>query len=1116
MLRSALKLSLLTTAAALMVTPVAEAQQIASTVRGTVTTDDGAAIAGATVTIRDTRTGRTTVRATDKDGAFLAPSLQVGGPYTVTVESSGYQSRRIEGVQVSLGSTTDLSVQLDVAGQAIEEMVVTASSIQTVTQLAVGPSSLFTETQIEALPSIGRDFRDILRLDPRVTVNPGGDNAISCGGNNNRFNTYTIDGVNVTDGFGLNASGLPSRNTTPVPLDATREVSVEFAPFDVGYGQFTGCNINLVTKSGTNEFHGSAFGVYNNEGLTGSSIDGETVNQQPFDDWNWGAELGGPIIKDKLFFYVAYEETDDADIQIEGPAGASGFANSSSVTLSQVEEIQEILETTYGQNTGGIQRTLPESTRRIFSRVDWFINDKHRAEFSYTRVREENTEPDDFGFEDFAFSNNFEVEGSKVDIFSGRLFSQWTDNLTTEIRYSRNDNDDIQGPLGGGERTGSGDFVNRFLINTGNGTVISGPGFSRSTNQLNTTRDQVRIKADYTLANHHFTAGYELDRFDVFNAFLQNSVGTLEFNSIDDLRNGILNTGSRTDTGAADSFSGDITDAAADFARSLHSIYLQDEWQATPDLSVTLGLRYDFYTSGDSPTRNPRFVERYGFDNTQAYDGLDILMPRLGITYDAPWDFAGQTTFRAGAGVFSGGDPTVWFSNAFTNFGASNGRGRIVDPACTAADAVVLDANGNFTGFPSCIFQSAQQQALGNNGPVDAVDPNFKLPSVVRGNFGFTHFTDFGGAASGVFDDWTINFDVMHTRRRNAPDVIDLTLTPVGFAPDGRPIFNRIDALLPGCNATFVGPRDGYSGPRDQLAEGGACDDPTTDQDTLLTNVRGSNGGDTSVTIRFDRGFDYTMFDKPGGFNVGFGYTYVSAKDVNPTTSSTAGSNVEEVALSVVNNAPLANSSFLIRHNLVVNATWRQDFFRDLTTSVGLVYRATEGNPFSYTFNDRTTENLFGDTDNEARQLLFVPTGPNDPRFDFSQFTQGEVNAFFAALEAQGLNRYAGQISPRNAFFDPWQHDLDLRFQQDLPTFFEGHRFQFFVDIENVLNLINDSWNLRERYDRGDVGEAVPLIGATLSDDGGTYIVNELDTPVLQRTFNASLWSVQFGLRYEF
>ncbi|MBK5910973.1 hypothetical protein CCR85_05635 [Rhodothalassium salexigens] len=1111
MLRSALKLSLLTTAAALMATPVAEAQQIASTVRGTVTTDDGAAIAGATVTIRDTRTGRTTVRATDQDGSFRVANLQVGGPYTVTVESAGYQSRRIEGVQISLGATTDLDVALDVAGQAVEEIVVTASSVQTVTQLAVGPSSLFSEAKIESLPSIGRDFRDTLRLDPRVTLNQGNDNALSCAGNNNRFNTFTIDGVNVSDNFGLNASGLPSRNTTPIPLDATREVSVEFAPFDVGYGQFTGCNINLVTKSGTNEFHGSAFAVYNNEGLTGSSIDGETVNQQPFDDWNWGAELGGPIIKDKLFFYVAYEETDDADVQVEGPAGAGGFANESDVTLDEVEEVQQILESTYGQNTGGIQRTLPESTRRIFSRLDWFINDQHRFEFTYTRVREENTEPDDFGFEDFAYANNFEQEGSKVDIYSGRLFSEWTDNFTTEIRYSRNDNEDQQGPVLGGERTGGDDFVNRIIVEAPNGSLISGPGFFRSANELNTTRDQARIKADYTLSNHHFTVGYELDRLSVFNLFVPNSVGTLEFASIDDLRQGIVDFGF-----GSDSFSGDIRDAGADFTRNLHSLYLQDDWQVTSDLSVVLGLRYDFYTSSDEPARNERFVQRYGFDNTQSYGGLDILMPRLGISYDSPFEFYGQTTFRAGAGVFSGGDPTVWFSNAFTNFGASNGSGLIFDAPCTAADADVVDANGNFTGFPTCIFQAAQQEAQANNGAVDAVDPNFKLPSVVRGNFGFTHFTDFNGAAGGLFDDWTVNFDIIHTRRRNAPDVIDLTLTPVGFAPDGRPIFNRIDPLLAGCDATFVGPRQGFSGPRDQLVDGGACADPDNDQDTLLTNVDGTGGGDTSVTIRFDRGVDYTFLNKPGAFDLGFGYTYVSAREVNPTGSSTAGSNVEEVALSVVNNAPLANSRFLTRHNLVVNATVRQDFFDDLTTSLSFVYRATEGNPFSYTFGDDTTEDLFGDSDDEARQLFFVPTGPNDPRFDFSQFTQSEVNAFFTALDGVGLSQFGGQIAPRNAFFDPWQHDLDLRFQQELPTFFEGHRFRFFVDIENVLNLINDSWNLRENYDRGDIAEGVPLMQADLSADGSRYVVTELDQPQLQRSINASVWSVQFGLRYEF
>ncbi|MCH8217876.1 MAG: hypothetical protein IH892_14040, partial [Planctomycetes bacterium] len=246
--------------------------------------------------------------------------------------------------------------------------------------------------------------------------------------------------------------------------------------------------------------------------------------------------------------------------------------------------------------------------------------------------------------------------------------------------------------------------------------------------------------------------------------------------------------------------------------------------------------------------------------------------------------FSGTTD---AAGVFTGGDPTVWFSNTFTNFGSAVGTANLFD--CPAGAEIVLDANGNFTGVPQCIFDAAQAEALANLGPVDAVDPNFKLPSIVRGSIGFTHITDFDG--SGFFDDWTINVDIIHTKRRNAVDIIDITLTQVGFAPDGRPIFDRIDPLLAGCNAVFLGPRKGFSIPPGEEA---ACADPDNDQDTLLTNVAGNkNGGDVTLSIQLNKQFVYELFNKPATFDFSIGYAFTKSKEVNPMGSSTAGSNVE-------------------------------------------------------------------------------------------------------------------------------------------------------------------------------------------------------------------------------
>lgn len=1091
------------------------AQQITSGVRGVVTDPNGSPVADATVTITDSRTGRATVTSTGSSGAFQVSGLTVGGPYTVFIDTATMQDERIENLFLSLSDTANLNIQL--SSGPLEQVIVTAAATVT-TQLAIGPSTSFGLETLESLPSISRDIRDVIRLDPRVTINPNNENNISCLGGNNRFNSFTIDGVRTSDAFGLNASGFPNRNNLPIPFDAIRETSVEFSPYDVEYGQFTGCNINVVTKTGTNEFHGSVFGVFNSDAITGSKIDGEPAITDEFRNWNWGVDLGGPIIKDKLFFYVAYEEAKDSNAQDDGPIGGGfGDEDPDGPTVADVEQVQAILEGVYGQNTLGIGRTLPDENRRILGRIDWFINDNHRAAATYTRLREARGESDDFGFDnDFAFLNNFEIEGSNIESYSLRVFSDWTDNFSTQIRISRLDNLDLQDPFGGGEAQDANPVPRIVVNNVGaNGaTLLSGPGQFRSANALETTLDQIKISGEYVSGDHTFTGGFEVDRIDVFNLFAVNATGTIEFDSVEDLQAGIA-----SEISGSGSFSGDIRDAGANFRRSIYTLYIQDEWQATNELLITFGLRYDFYQSGDNPPLNQPFVDRYGFDNTTAFNNLDVFQPRLGFSYEAPWNVYGQTTFRGGAGVFSGGDPTVWFSNAFTNFGSALGNGDEDD--CTAAELQVLQG-GNFTGIPDCIVQAQMAQALQGLGRVDAIDPNLKVPSIVRGSFGFTHFTDFSGGGGGFFDDWRIDLDIIHTRRRNALDFVDLTLTPIGFAPDGRNLYNAVDPLLAGCDAVFLGPRIGFSNPIDpetglpQTVQGGVCDAGRDDQDILLTNAEGDNGGSTTLSILLNKRFDYEAFGRPAFVNVSTGYAFALARDVNPTTNSTATSSFEEVAVRNINMPVVAPTRFNNRHNVTFAITFGHDFWDDVTTRLSFFFQAREGQAFSYVYDNNTATTLFGDSDNEERNLFYVPTGPTDPLVDFSGMPAEDVTAFFAFLEETGLDKFAGQISTRNAFRDKWVRDLDMRFSQEIPLPGDRFKFEFFLDIENVLNLIDSGGNIFRRRDRGDVGEGVPILDAALNDAGQYVYTNFRPGLEDDDNVNASVWAMQIGARIRF
>ncbi|MEM9169717.1 MAG: TonB-dependent receptor [Pseudomonadota bacterium] len=921
--------------------PYAYAQQITAEIRGVVSDEAGAPVSGAEVTVVDTRTGAARTITTGATGAFSARNLQSGGPYTVSIAAPSYRGQRIDGIIASIGAASVLNIDLESvsAGAVADEIVVTATR-RNVAQVAIGPNSTFGLDTIQALPSISRDIRDVIRIDPRVVIDGTNDDNISCVGGNNRFNSLTIDGIQANDPFGLNASGFPARNSFPLPFDSIRETAVEFSPFDVEYGQFTGCNVNVVTQSGTNEFHGSAFGVFNSSGLTGQTLEGRNVGGDEFRDWNWGASVGGPIIKDKLFFYVSYEEVKDGgDIVNNGPIDGN-FANPvGTLTTAQINEVSDILRDVYGFDSGGIATVLPEDSRRIFGRIDWQINDNHRLESTYLRVRESNTEPD--GGAEFIFGNTFEIEGTEAEQYSARLFSQWTDNLSSEIRISRFDNQDLQGPVGGGEAQ-SANPIPTFLINDlsfgveddDNGVIQNGPGIFRSANDLRTQTDQIRAKIDYVAGAHTWTAGYELNQLDVFNLFAARATGEFVFNSVDDLRAGVASS-----VRANGSFSGDINDAAANFSRSIHTLYIQDEWQFTEALTLTLGLRYDWYASGDVPRENQAFVDRYGFSNSFEFGNLDVILPRFAFNYDAGDTLFGTTTFRGGAGIFSGSDPTVWFSNTFSNFGGGLADVRTSRIDCPPEQLTVVDANG-FTGIPQCVLDEQQSQASQGLGRVDAIDPNFEIPSVVRGSFGLTHFTDFGGAAGGFFDDWRVDLDVIHTRRRNAPVFLDIALSPVGTAPDGRSIFESIDPLNAGCNATFNGQPDN---PRFNNVTD-ACVSRTGNQDILLTNVRGrgEQGGSTSFSAIFNKGWEYDspLFGVPSRFDLTMGYAFTSAKDVSPTTSSQATSNFEELAVAEINQPVLAPTQFVNNHNVTMAARFGQEFIKDYETSFNFFFQA--------------------------------------------------------------------------------------------------------------------------------------------------------------------------------
>jgi hypothetical protein len=1142
------KFSLFCAAAALAMPAAIHAQAITSVVEGQVTDSAGAPLANATVTITDTRTGAARTTVTGTDGLFTARGLTTGGPYTVTAVAEGYQGQTVENINTTLQGATSLTFNLESAttAEAGETIVVTGTRAR-LTQLAVGPGNSFGAETLENVPSFNRDIRDVIRIDPRVSLDRddggSGQDRISCLGGNDRGNSFTIDGIPQGDIYGLNDTGFASRSSTPVPYDAVRETQVQFAPFDVEYSGFTGCAINVVTKSGGNRITGSAFFEYSNNDLRADDVAGRAVAPvQP--EKRWGVALGGPIIRDRLFIFGAYEHQEAGQSQDEGPTGA-GYPNpQTGISVDQFNEISDVLSSVYGIETGPLVTSRPFKNDRYFLRGDLQITDDHRLEATYQRLEESTLRTDDLftGNSPQAIGQNtYYVSGTKSDYYSARLYSQWGDNLSTELRGSYSDIQDLQDPFGGGEAQ-SDNPIPRIIVAVNNatgidGSVLAGPGTSRSANDLKTKLYQFRGVANYDAGDHQIKIGAEVNHADLFNLFVQNATGTLVFRNVDDLREGLLATGTGTSTTPANiingatagalinaTSSGDINEAAAEFKRTLFSVYAQDQWRVTEPLELTMGVRLDWFQGGE-PRFNPNFVSRYGITNTVGFDNLDpLVMPRLAATYDVS-DFSVfvRTQVRAGVGIFSGGDPLVWFGNAFQNNGFGFGQG--VSPATGCTGRIDVVVGGQFTGFPDCVVAEGSEQAGRGLGDTQSINPEIKVPSVLRANFGIQTDLNMG---DGFFSGWRINADYIYSRYRNPITIVDLSQTPAvvgsqalglnGFTIDGRPIYRSIDPDAANCNAVLVGlnPAPVYNNVTLP------CFTTSRDDELQLSNSKGYRSHVASIFL--SKAFDRGIITEGGGTFFSVGYAYTDAQDRRNLYNSTAGSNYDLTAAFDRQNPAASRGFYESRHNFTLRTTFTEQFINDLDTRFGFTFVARAGRPYSLTFTGGGVFN--DDASGSDNALVYVPaSATGDPNIS-PLSNAAAVQQLYDFTQSLGCaRRFAGRSIERNTCNNDWYYDLDLTFSQELPgpgrLFGAGieDKIRLYGTIDNFLNLLDSGWNVQRRRNFSGLQDIAGLGGAGV-DPQGRYIINTFTGGSFdddnQINVSSSVWRIKVGISYDF
>lgn len=1054
------------TLATAIATP-AYAQETASAVRGVVSNGD-TAVAGATVTIVHTPSGTTATTTTDADGNFSANGLRIGGPFTVTVEAEGFEAGTVNELYLTAGQPVRLPIDL----QASQQIVVTAGSLGNVAATSDGPTTALNAAQIAATASINRDVRDLARRDPLVTIDLTNGRTIEIAGNNGRLNRFSVDGMQMSDDFGLNNGGLPT-NRGPVPFDAIEQFTVKTAPFDIAEGDMQGGAINVVLKSGGNRFHGGGFYSYTGDGLTGNESKDRKVALD-FSSKQFGGWLSGPIFKDKLFFMVAYERTKEGQ-PVESGFGA-GFTNQiPGLTQTVIDQVSSVAQSRYGYDTLGLIATTQEEDEKIVGKLDWNISDQHRAALTYIRNVGTNqfqqntflTSPFALGYQSNGYELNEEINSGTFE-----LNSAWSDSFSTTLRTSYRDYNRAQTPFGGNAFAQM--EVCTEATSTGNASscdgtrLFFGPDVSRHSNALNTENLSIDLSARYDAGDFTMRINGGYTKTDVYNLFLQRSLGDIYFDSLADFSAGRAN---RFRYGNAVP-SNDPNDAAAQFGTTNWTAGLQLDWQATDTVNLTLGGRYDLFDNDVLPALNPNFVTRYGYSNRSTFKGRGVFQPR----FAASWEATDRLVIRTGVGVFAGGSPDVFLANVYSNTGQLTNAVDITRANCAASST--CDAINGVTGggVPTSVINFLTRNVASlAAGPTDNIDPNLKLASKLKASFQADYQADLGPLG----DDWLFGTQLLYDKTINAYQWTDLRSVAIGTLPDGR---------------TRYGPLGGVA---------------TTNRDLQLTNT--SDGRGIFATVRFEKKWDF-------GLGISGSYTRSDVKDRSSLTSSTSSSNYGNNAFLDPNLPAYGRSIYEYRNQWKFGVDFSRAFFGDSKTTVSLFGEVRSGRPYSLTMLDNTNGRgaVFGTVGNLGNVLLYVPTGANDPLVQFD--TVASETAFNGLVDALGIGEYRGKIMPKNSQTSKQFFKLDLHFGQEIPVpLVSGGKIELFADIENVLNMIDKDWGALSQVQFPYNATVVRVTCATTVGPNCTkYQYGTVLAPNEVLQTRQSLYGVRLGARIKF
>ncbi len=1074
----------------------ASAQVTTSAMSGVVTDENQEALIGATVTALHTPSGTKYNAVTNIDGRYTIRGMRPGGPYTVTVSYIGYQTRQIEDVTLQLAETYDLNVDMSLGANTLGEVVITSEATKFRAE-KTGAATNINSTQISSLPTVTRSLTDVTRLSPY------GGNGMSFAGTDGRLANFTVDGANFNNNFGL-SDGLPGGGN-PISIEAIEEMQVVISPYDVRQTNFIGGGVNAVTKSGTNTFRGSAYIFHRNENMRGDAVDRYQIPQSREKDQvtTYGFTLGGPIWKDKLFFFVNGEMTKQPTIVNRWRASENGVGDAdafiSRTTLRDLARVSDHVMGKYGYDTGSYTNfPADENNYKLLARLDWNISHDHHLSlrYNYTKNRywsNPNATSMDGGTRmpnarvsmySFSFANSMYGMDNLVHSFAANLNSRLADNLSNEFLATFSKLDDVRA-----SNSSEFPFIDITMTDEyGNKDNYMALGYELFTwnNAVHNTIWNIRDDVTWYYGNHKFMGGLTFEHQMADNQYMRNGTGYYRYNSVDDFINGAIPEVVCLTYGY-----GSETKPAARVQFNKAGLYLQDEWNVTRNFKLTYGLRLDglFFNNGDLITNNAILALDY-YDKKGNVRHIDtgkwpnsnlIVQPRVGFS----WDVFGNNTlkFRGGSGLFSGRLPLVFFTNMPTNGGLVQYQAQLNSKNTDMsqfAGGLVTDANGKATvealrdklismGYPENVTSDMGTVP----SSISAVDPKFKMPMVWKTSLAI----DYNIPVSFPF---SVTVEGIFNRNINAASISDWSMPSVGGyarfnGADNRPIFP--DNFRRGTKA-FV-----------------------------LENTSRGYGWIANVTVNA-RPVDW--------LSLMAAYTHTVNKEVTGMPGSAAESAFTYVpTVEGPNNIKLHNSQYVTPDRFVFSATGHDKS----GNHYGLIYETWRG---GYKYSYMMSNDMNGDGYNY--DAMYIPTDAEVENGQFRFINNDSKTRFMDYVHNnKSLKNHQGEYAEPYSLYSPWVHRVDLSYKHDFSVRVCGakHTLQLSFDVKNVLNLFNSSWGV-SKYLNPEIGSDPRLLKYEGVDAEGyaTFSTNPAINS-LTKTFvpNKSIgqcWNASIGIKYIF